>query len=303
MRVSLRQLQAFVLAAEEGSISGAAARMNLTQSAVSVLIRELERAVGVPALLDRSSRPAALTEAGRAVIQRAQLICSEADLFSQELQGYSDLKRGIVKVASSPAIASMLLAPVAKAFKTQYPGIELQVYESDAAVSEDMIRKGSADIGLLTIVADDNPELSIEPVLADSLSMVVLKSDPNAGRQSISWREVSAFKTISVRKPSSIRDIIDRAMSKHDMTFTPHMEVSHLATVLSLVSEELGCAIIPAYLVERRDGPFSVIPLVNPTIKRTISLCTRRGRKISPATLAFSNLVRKELSKKTRARK
>ncbi len=297
MRITLRQLQAFVLTAEIGSISKVAGYMNLTQSAVSLLVKELEAAVGGATLLDRSSRPISLTEAGRQALLRAQLICSEAKLFSEQLRDYSELNRGNVRIGASVAIASVLLAPLVKIFRSLHPTIVIEIHETDPGALQDVIRKGSIDLALMTIEADDADDLVIEPVLRDRLSMIALRSDPNATRKFVTWRELSALKTISVRRPNTIREIIEKSMSIHAITFAPDLEVSNLATALSLVSEGLGCAVLPAYLVPYASAAHLVaVPLKDPEVTRTIALVRRRGRPVSPATSAFAALAKKELS-------
>lgn len=298
MKVSLRQLEAFLLVAEEASVSRAAERMGLTQSAVSVLIRELERSIGDISLLERSPRAVRLTAAGREALPRAQLIVSETGLLVRDLKGLSELRRGRVKIAATVALASSLLPRLIKEFQSRYPAIVVEIFDVDPGEFAEVVRRGQVDIGLATTEIGDH-DLEVEPIVSDKISMIVPSSSPHAKRRSITWSELRELKTITVRRENTIRTMIERSLGVHGQQFSPDIEVLHLATALALTAEGFGSAVLPSYLVPYMGiGSFVAIPLRKPEIVRDIALVRRRGHRPTPATLAFRKFASEAIKRR-----
>src|SRR5262245_1497218 len=117
---TLRQIEAFVLTCSLDSITAAAARMNLTQSAVSVLIRQLETGLGTR-LLDRTTRSLRPTAAGLEALPRAQRLLRDRDVLVSSVRGLVDIARGRISFAVTAAVASALMPSALAEFKRRYP--------------------------------------------------------------------------------------------------------------------------------------------------------------------------------------
>ncbi len=132
----LNAMQAFVAAVETGSFAAAARRAKLGASAVSHAIAGLERHVGV-ALLARTSRGLAPTEAGQQYYERACRVLDEADEAEQAARGVGGGLTGTLRVSASPAVASLHVVPVLEAFLDEHPdlGVELRLDDRHAEPS------------------------------------------------------------------------------------------------------------------------------------------------------------------------
>ena len=103
--ITLRQLRAFVEVVRSAGFTAAARKLHLTQSATSLLVRELETQVGLQ-LIDRTTRQVALTEAGQEFLERAERILMDVDLAVANAQDLVHKRRGRVSIATSPLLAA-----------------------------------------------------------------------------------------------------------------------------------------------------------------------------------------------------
>lgn len=120
MNISLRQLRAFVAVARTGSFTLAAEGLFITQSALSGLIKEMERSLGVR-LFDRSTRRIQLTDIGRGIYPLIDKILHDLDGVLEEVAHLKALKKGVVRVAAPQLMASTLLPEVIAAYTARHP--------------------------------------------------------------------------------------------------------------------------------------------------------------------------------------
>src|SRR5262245_48335158 len=130
--LSLDQLRTLQTVVELASFTGAARRLNLSQSAVSVQIRELEERCGVR-LLDRLGKKAYATAAGRDVLAHAKRISEEADAITAAMRRYREGWIGRVHIGAALTALMYLLPPALKKLHTEHPGIEIIVSNATTA--------------------------------------------------------------------------------------------------------------------------------------------------------------------------
>ena len=127
--LTLRQLRAFAAVADQGSFTAAATRMHLTQSALSVLVRELERELGAR-LFDRHTRRVLLTEAGQELLPYATRVLADLEQAAGAVAGLRDKSRGRLRLAVPQLMASTLGARAIAAFHRQHPGIAIELHDT-----------------------------------------------------------------------------------------------------------------------------------------------------------------------------
>lgn len=294
MRPTLRQLEAFVRVVELGSVTAAAARMALTQPAVSLLLRELEKALGGAALFDRSKRSITLTEAGRALLPRAQFLVAETALLAQDIREAISGAAATASLAATAAMASSIVPPVLRDFAQRYPQRKVVLFDVAPEALLDHVLGGLVDLAIGTV--EQHPDLVTTPLGIDQFCVIAPKRSAIGRRRSMRWREAAELPTITVRRGSAIRALMDSALATHGLSFEPSREVSMLATALSLSAAGLGYAILPSSLVPQlSQGQFVTIPLEEPTITRRIALFARRGRPLSVAAESLRDLLIEQL--------
>jgi len=143
--MDLRQLRYLVALAEERSFTRAAAREHIAQPALSQQIRRLEREVGL-ALVERTTRRVATTEAGDLLVARARRALAEIEAAQAEMQALRGMLTGRVAIGAMPTMGPIDLSPVMAAFHRRHPGVELVVREQSIEDLAEMLRVDELDI-------------------------------------------------------------------------------------------------------------------------------------------------------------
>lgn len=294
MNPTLRQLEAFVLCARQGSLTAAAERMGLTPSAISLLLRQLEADMGLR-LLDRTTRRLQLTEAGRDALEGAERVLQERNRLLAGVQGLAARQAGQLIVAASAAIAAVMIPGMMRAFTEHHPGIRLVLRDVSPDRVVPMVEEGIAEIGLGT-VGEVPTGLRTETLLSDQISAICHIGAPHAARHRLSWAEALTEPCISVVPGNPIRTLIDETLAAQGRKLEPAWEVSFFATALALTTAGFGIALLPGYLVGQSPGMGLVaVPLEEPRIRRDVTLVSRAGRSLSPAASAFISVARRSV--------
>lgn len=286
MNVTLKQVRAFLAVAQVGSFTGAANRLHLTQSAVSVLISELELVFGLR-LFDRTTRLVQLTEAGREFQPVAVKVLAELQGAISSSRELAAQKRGRVAIAATPLMSSLLLPGAIARYAQMQPGISVVLHDTLAGQIQPKVRDGEVDFGIGTFERSAR-ELTAEPLMTDKLVLACPVNHPLASRRQVAWRELSGHPFIALTRDNSVGQLINEALGGAGVDVRPAYEVAHLWTVVGMVDAGLGVAVLPSYA-----NPITqlyrirTVRLVEPSVARETSFLTRRGLMLSPAAKSF----------------
>lgn len=294
MNISTRQLDAFLALAAQRSFTRAATQCHLSQPAFSALIRALEDDVGVR-LFDRSTRHVDLTAEGENFLESAGRIRAEMDAALTSLRDAATLRRGRVSIALLPSLAAGWLPAVLAGYRSQYPGIELDIADVLSEPCIERVASGKADFALAAIRAD-TPELQAEPFCRDGFHLVCRKDHPLAqpiarqkrskGQAGVALQDLAAWPFVHLARTSSVRQYLEAAF--HPQAMKTLMEVEQLATVMGMVRAGLGISVVPTLTLFHFDQPDLVTrPLALPGLTRQIYLVRRRERSLSVAAQAL----------------
>lgn len=295
MNINLRQLQAFVSAYRLGSLTRAAERMSVTQPTVSVLIRQFEESVGVR-LFDRTTRSLRPTAAAHDSIDRAERILGE---FAQLTEGFADvsrLRRGRLVLGATPAVASALVPPALLVFRRQFPRVDVTIRDLAPEHLVSSVASEAVELSLGT-PQGPSPEVDLTPLIEDTMCVICTRDSPLVRRRRITWSEIAGHPTVTVRKGSGIRTIIDDTLGRLGLSLEPIYEVSYLATALSLTQHGLGISVLPSYLTRYfHSGRLVAVKLVDPVVRRNLCIVQRRGASLSPAAASFIAILRSQVA-------
>lgn len=292
---SMRQLRAFRAVFQLRKLSAAAEQLALTQSAVSVLIRQLEEGLGTR-LFDRTTRSLQPTAAALEAIAVAERILRDVDSLGAGVRDLAALRRGRVSIGVTPTLGEILLPPVLTGFREAHPGV--QVLVDDCAPDQFVARVlgEQVDFGLGT------PERAAADVdatrlMADHLALVCRADHALAGRKRLRWADLAGVPVITVRPGYGIRPLIDGAAASAGLRLDVVNEVSFLSTALWMVQAGVAAAIMPsAYAAPDAAARGLVVTrLTQPVVSRDIQIVTRRGRALGPAAQAFVDLLRAQV--------
>ncbi|WP_318841035.1 LysR family transcriptional regulator [Noviherbaspirillum aerium] len=294
MNISMRDLRAFVALAEQRNFTRAAEQCHLSQSAFSALIQGLEDELGVK-LFARSTRRVEMTAEGKVFADSANRLLGEFALVQSEMKDHVEKRKGRVSVAALPSLAAGWLPVVIKEFRASYPGVSTELADTLSDECLELVRAGRADFALCAAGAD-MAGLEAEPLCTDEFYVVMHREHALARRKTLSAHDLQHQPFIHLSHTSSVRQLLDAAL--HPGRIAGIMEVAHLASVASLVGNNIGISVIPFLALFQFSHPDLVIrPLKEPKIVRTIYVVRQGDRPLSVAAEAFLGLLKKRRSK------
>jgi LysR family transcriptional activator of glutamate synthase operon len=294
--MELRQLRYLVALADERHFTRAAAREHIAQPALSQQIRRLEQEVGL-ALVERTTRRVALTDAGELLVARARRIFNELGAAQAELQALTGVETGHVTVGALHTMGPIDVSLALALFHERHPGVELTVREQSSEELAEMLRVDELDLAFLSVTERvESHGLGLHRLVSEELVLVVSRTHRLAGRRRVRMAELAGEKFITYREGSRLRELLTSA--GREAGFEPHvtLESNESERIRRLVGRGLGVAILPRSDAERPGAELAVAALVEPALTRDITLAWREGRRHAPAAAEFLELARTTFS-------
>lgn len=290
-RLSIKQLRAFVAVYRLGRLAAAAEQLSVTQSAVSVLVRQIEGALEVR-LFDRSARALVPTRAADEIVGLAERILRDLGQLSASARELATLRRGRVHVAVTPGVGMAVMPAAVRRFVQQHP--EVSVLLDDCAPDQFLTRvlSEAVEFGVGTperLGAD----IDARPLLKDQLCLVLDAAHPLAARARVRWADLGALPLILLKSGYGVRRTIDAVAAQAGVALNVVNDINFLHSALWMAASGLGATVLPSKLAAQSTHANLVArPLVGPRVDRSIYVVTRRGRTLSPASRRFVELLR-----------
>lgn len=284
--MDMHELRVFLSVAAERSFSKAAMKLHRTQAAVSQAIRRLEEDVG-ERLIDRSTRDAQLTEAGRVLREHAERMLRQADEARAAVLEVRDLRRGRVLIGANEGTVHGLL-PIIARFKRRYAGIHVDVRRVPARQIPAEVEQGSLDFGILTFQAPSRGVASLALGL-DDLVLLVPPGHAMARRRVVHMAEVGRQPIVAHNDPSPARERVLRLYERRHEELNIHVSLPSLDAVKRAVAMGLGVAILPrrCAMGELAHGELVAVRIPEVRMRRQLRLVYRRTGERSRAAAEF----------------
>jgi LysR family carnitine catabolism transcriptional activator len=284
LKNSIQHIRAFLTVANTGSFAKAALELNLSPSALTVQIQQLEEWLGVP-LLERSPRQVTLTAAGQNNRGPMEKLLLDLDNIVSGSRDLAALRRGVVTIAALPSMCSGTLPPILKTFREQFPGVEVRLRDVVAQRIDALVREGEVDFGL-GVRARVGHGLAFEVVMVDRLSLFVPADHPLARKRSVTLQALAGQPIILTGRDSSVRERVEQLFAEEGLGLMPGLEANYMSTVMALVRQGLGMTLLPESADDGR-GDVAQVRIDHPGVCREIGLITRTGSSLSPAAQRF----------------
>lgn len=291
--IGARQLEAVLALAEYGSFVAAAARLRLSQPALTRMVKRLEAELGVR-LFDRSTRRVQITAPGREFAAVAERMLNDLGITLQSVREVAQERRGLVVVSSVMSVAGGQLPRLIAAFHGDRPGVEIHIREGIYATILDDVRSGVADFGIGYV--DALPDFAVGTALGrETFHAVVPARHKLAGRRRVTLAELAAHPIVALPTESRTRRTIDAAAVTAGLQLHQRVVVTQVATLLALVAAGVGVGVVPGGATR---GPLPsgvrVVPLAEPKLVRRMGLIMLRGRELTPVAAGLAALLRRE---------
>ncbi len=294
MRIDFLGIEAFISIAERGSFSGAAAHLNLSQTALSHRMKRLENDLGIK-LFTRTTRHVALTPAGKELLPKARTMLATLESAYEHLKIQGREKHTRVTIGCLPTIATYYLPPILKAFSADFPEIPVHIHDTSADLIAELVQSGRAEFGI-TIVSANGWDLDMRPLLKESYVLLCPRGHALAKRKKVDWADLKGIPLVRISPQAANRFIIDDALGPRREFLLWRYEVQHVATAASMVESGIALTVIPRLAIDLARGPSLVeVPIVNPSVTRTLGVVTKRGSPLSEPGQSLLKRITKSL--------
>jgi LysR family transcriptional activator of glutamate synthase operon len=290
--MELRHLRYLVALAEELNFTRAAEREHVAQPALSQQIRRLEDEVGL-ALVERTTRHVALTQAGEVLVVRARRVLAELSAAGTELQALRGMDTGHVTIGAMHTMGPIDLSLPLALFHDLHPGVGLTVREQSSEEMAEMLRIDELDLAFLSVTERvESHGLGLHQLVSEELVVLLPLDHPLSGRREVRMAELADEQFISFRAGARLRELLFAAGREAGFEPRVTLESNESQRIRRLVARGLGVSILPGSDADRPGAEVAVARLVEPSLRRDITLAWREGRRLAPAAAAFLELSR-----------
>jgi LysR family transcriptional regulator, transcription activator of glutamate synthase operon len=290
--MELRQLRYLVALAEELNFTRAAANEHVAQPALSQQIRRLEDELGL-ALVERTTRQVALTEAGEILVARARRVLAELDAAGTELQALRGMDTGHITIGAMHTMGPVDLSLPLALFHDLHPGVGLTVRENSSEEMAEMLRVDELDLAFLSVTERvESHGLGLHQLVSEELVVLLSLDHPLSGRAQVKMAELAEEQFIAFRVGARLRELLFAAGRQAGFEPRVTLESNESQRIRRLVARGFGVAILPRSDADRPGADVAVARLVDPSLRRDITLAWREGRRLPPAAAAFLDLAR-----------
>ncbi len=296
-RIELAQLRYFAAVAEELNFRRAATRLNMTQPPLSRHIALLEHSLGTP-LFDRTNRSVRLTAAGKRLLIDATDILTRAESAVLAARQAARGAAGSVEIGFVPSACVEVVPRIARRLKTDMPDVILTLREVMTVEGTEALGAGSLDFGIIRLPRENN-NLPIEKLWSEPFVLVLPKAHPLLKKDTIDVSDLHKqdFIGYSTERGGFLAEVVQGYLKSRGVTPNEVFAVAQRHTVLALVNEGFGVALVPksSEHIALPNVEFRDIGL-DPQLLHSDLYLAMRPKKPEPLVAAIADLIREEFS-------
>ncbi len=284
--MELRSLHYFVRIAELGSITRAAAHLQIAQPALTRHVQRLEDELAAT-LFTRANRGVRLTEAGQKLLDSAQRILRDVERAGDEIRAHRAHPSGKIILGVTPTQCPVVVPELFGRMRRQYPMIELKVVHAGTVRLEEFVIDGRIDIGLLADVA--RSRLILSNRLAQEEMVLVTKP----GVRPSGIVSLDELRRTPLILGDGLRAAMEALLAGRGVDLLVDTELNDHETIRLMVQQGVGPSILPHSSVYREcvRGLVEVHRITDDGVFRTLALGVAAGRAASAARDAVAELV------------
>jgi LysR family transcriptional regulator, hydrogen peroxide-inducible genes activator len=288
--ITLRQLRYLASLARHRHFGRAAEHCAVTQPALSMQVRDLERELGAQ-LVERRTSDIVLTETGLEVARRAEhILAATRDLV--DFAGHRGVLTGKLRLGVIPTLAPYILPRVLPRLQSTYPLLRLEVRETQTKALLAELVGGDLDTVMLAMPAE-GAELENLPLFDDRFMLALPAADPIAAHKRVAVEDVDQSRLILLEEGHCLRDQALAFCGAASDDAPASLGATSLATVMQMVANGYGVTLLPevAAGVEVRDSRVKLLRFIEPQPARTIGLAWRRTSPRKRDFIALGEIV------------
>ena len=276
MDLEIRHLRLVAGIADAGSMTRAAERLHLTQSALSHQLRDIEGRIGAP-FFTRLGRRMVLTAAGRRVLETARRVIGDVERAEDDLRRIAGHGDGTIRVCTECNTGYHWLAPLLTVFARKHPRVAVHVAADATSRPVEALLDGRVDLAIL-IDAQPDRRLRLQPLFTDEMIAIVAKTDALARKRWLSAEELAGRHLLLYTSVPEESFVLRQVLGPAGLTPARVSFIMLTEAMIELARAGTGVGVLPRWSAQRAIASGAVVPLA----------ITRRGmrRLWSAATLA-----------------
>ena len=292
--MEFRQIQYFITLYEDGSVTRAARRLHIVQSALSMQMAKLEAEVG-QRLFVRTPQGMQPTPEGRRLYRLFLPVVTGYQRAREQVIEATGELNGEVRFGMIATIAQGVLVDAILEFSPAHPKVELSMTDGFSGDLIDAVALGQLDAAVI-----NKPRRALtlnSETIADEDLLLVMGPAHADVPASLRFSGMSALKLVFPTRRHGLRGIIENFAEAEDVHLSPSLEIDSISAILKLVRESDFCTLLPHVavrgLLERAE--VKVHRFVSPRLRRQIVAVTDPSRPLNPAAAAFLSVLRRHL--------
>ena len=292
MHINLDSYRVFYYVAQYRSFTKAAEMLYSNQPNVTRTIKNLEQALDCT-LFSRTSRSVQLTPEGEELFSHIAPAMQQIKAGEESVLLHSKLQGGTVSIGVSEIALHLVLLPVLKAFRQEYPGIHLRIFNSNSQQAVSALKKRIVDFSLVTPPIEESDSFHCTRVASFQEISVCGNAYFRLADQTLNLDELISLPMISLCKGTSTHQLYSDWFRAHDLTFLPDIEAATADQILPMVRANLGIGFVPEHTAKAAaaDGSVRILRLQEETPKRTVVLLKRKDTPLSIAAAELERLL------------
>ncbi|MEU0005526.1 LysR substrate-binding domain-containing protein [Streptomyces sp. NPDC006314] len=292
--MELRHLRHFVAVAEDQHFTRAAERLMVSQSGLSASIRSLERELRAP-LFVRTTRRVTLTEAGRALLVEAERILAQVRSAHEAVAAVQGVLRGTLALGTEQCIAGVHVARLLGAFRGRHPDVEIRLRQAGSGALAEEVAAGRLDLAFAYRTQADTEQLRSVSLAGEPMTVLCHPSHRLASASVVlAPDDLTGEVFVDFHPDWGPRRGTDAAFAAAGVRRMVALEVNDVHSLLDLVDENLGIAVVPRHFRYKRPS-LTALPLkgTGEAEYETVALLPPE-RATSPAARALVTLLETE---------
>ncbi|HEX9760725.1 MAG TPA: LysR family transcriptional regulator [Candidatus Acidoferrales bacterium] len=293
MDLEIRHLRLVQAIADRGSMTRAGQFLNLTQSALSHQLRDIESRLGTP-LFWRVNRRMVLTPAGQRLLDSARGLLGELERTEAEIRRIGQGQQGVLRLATQCNTCFQWLPARLKLFYREFPRVDVQVVAEATHRPVPYLLRGRLDLAVLTGPVR-HPQLDVRPLFEDEMRVVVRPDHPLAGREFVTAQDFAGENLFTYSRDTEDNYTFRHVLNPAGVRPAQVSAVPLTEAIVEMVKAGLGIGVMATWAVAREVNAGSVraLPLTRHGLRRTWHAATLKTKQ-APAHLGgFIELLRK----------
>jgi DNA-binding transcriptional LysR family regulator len=246
-------------------------------------------------LFHRTTRKVAVTEHGKRLGIRAENAITDLRALLREFKDEAQLKRGLVVIGATPAVAATVLPEIIQYFTRRWPTVEVILRDDFFGRSLERLSTGEVDFALSPFRQTD-ANFDFELLYREEMVVVAADTHPLVKGGMVEIPEVSKYPVLTMPSQSAVWKTLSDAFAAASIPFTPAFLTLHQLTLLSMVKAGFGVTVLPSLSLKLMSMEGLATVRVGPSgLYRDVGLTTAHGRAIRPAGETFMDVLRSRL--------